>query len=132
MKTIVNTWAIEGSPRVTVDQVRGQVDVAWGHHMPKPNRLLAWLHPDALLARLIAQAKQQAEKRGEAMSSEQKAETIKALTETLAALEAEEVGLIDAMQEQGVAEAQHRLDISPWALLGVREPRGLVKTALVA
>jgi hypothetical protein len=132
LKSVVASWASQGSPNITIDQVRGNVDVSFGFNAPKSHQVLSYLHPDAMLARLIAQAKKQFSTKGEPLTAEQKADQIKHLNDEIAKLELEEVAIIDALQEQGVPEAQHRLSISPWALLGVKEPRGLMKTVLVS
>ncbi|MGE3993218.1 hypothetical protein [Pseudorhodoplanes sp.] len=132
LKVTVNRWASEGEPRVEVDQVKGHVNARWGAAVPASYKIMAWLHRDAMLAKLIEQARKQADTRGTAMSPEAKAENLKALSERLQSLELEEVALIDAMQSQGVPDAVHRLDISPAALLGVKEPKGIMRSALVA
>lgn len=132
LKTMVASWASHGSPNITIDQVRGNVDVSFGFNAPKSHQVLAYLHPEAMLARLVAQARKQFSTKGEPMSAEAKAERLKSLADEIAKLELEEVAIIDTLQERGVPEAQHRLSIAPWALLGVKEPRGLMKTGLVA
>lgn len=132
LKILVNKWASEGEPRLSVDPVRGHVEVGWGFNAPKSNKLAAWLYKDAMLEKLIALAKKQNASKGEALSADEKADRLKAIRENLAALELEEVAIIDHLQENGAPEAQHRLDISPAALLGVKEPKGLMRTELVA
>jgi len=133
LKIIVNKWASEGEPRVTVDQVRGHIEVGFGFDAaPKSHKVLTWLHKDLMLDRLTELAKKQADTRGEALSPEAKAEKLKRLNESLQDLELEEVAIVDTLQLQGNNDVYHRLDISPWALLGVNEPRGLMKSALVS
>jgi hypothetical protein len=132
LKVTVNKWASEGEPRLELDPVKGSIDVSWGFNTPKSHRVLAWLHKDAMLTRLTDMARKQVGSRGEALTPEAKTEALETLRKRLQDLELEEVALIDAMQSQGVTDAQHRLDISPAALLGVREPKGLMKTSLVA
>jgi hypothetical protein len=133
LKEVVRLWAAEGTPKIVVDPVRGHVDVTFGLNVPRPHKIASWMDPDAMLARLIAQAKKQNEKvAGTAMPLEQKKEMLKKLTADLANVELEEVAMVDALQSGGSPDVQHRLNISPWALLGVKEPRGLLKTALVA
>ena len=85
-----------------------------------------------MLERLVAQAKKQNENKGETLSAEEKEDRLRKLADDVFKLELEEVALIDHLQENGAPEAQHRLDVSPAALLGVKEPRGILKTALVA
>jgi hypothetical protein len=132
LKIIVNKWASEGEPHVTVDPYRGDVIAKWGAAVPSSFKIMAWLNRDAMLARLVEQAKRQAASKGEAMTPEQKSDILKSLRERLEAVELEEIALIDTLQEVGMPDAQHRLNVSPAALLGVREPRGMMKTALVA
>ncbi len=128
LKVIVNKWASEGEPRIELDHVKGDVTVGWGFSAPKSNKVLAWIHRDAMLARLIEQTRKQADTRGNAMSPEEKATALEKLTARKFELELEEVALIDIFQEQGQADARLRLDIDPAALLGVREPKGLFRT----
>lgn len=131
LKSLVNTWASQGSPSVTVDPVRGHVDASWGFHPPKPHKIMAWLDTPKMLERLVSQARKQSDAKGGAsMTAEVKEDTLKALTKRLQEIELEEVAIIDTLQAQGVTEAQHRVDVSPWALLGVKEPRGLLKSTL--
>lgn len=131
LKSLVATWASEGSPTVTVDPVRGNAEASWGYHAPKPHKIMTWMDPEGMLARLVAQARKQFTGKGaEAMTAEAKEDAIKSLTARLQELELEEVAIIDALQAAGTADVQHRVDVSPWALLGVREPRGLLKTTL--
>jgi hypothetical protein len=56
---------------------------------------------------------------------------LEALRQRLQETELEEIALIDALRENN-PDVQHRLNVSEAALLGVREPRGLMKTSLVA
>lgn len=125
----MNKWASEGEPRIELDAVKGHVSVSWGFNSPKSNKILAWLHPDRMLERLTALARKQASTRGTAMSPEEKADALEKLAARKFELELEEVALIDIFQEQGHADARHRLDIDPAALLGVKEPKGLYRTA---
>jgi hypothetical protein len=84
-----------------------------------------------MLARLIERAKKQAATKGETMSPEAKSDALETLRKRLQETELEEVALIDALRENN-PDIQHRLNTSEAALLGVVEPRGLVKTSLVA
>lgn len=132
LRVIVNKWASEGEPRIDLDPVKGNVTVGWGFNSPKSNKILAWIHRDALLAQLVAQAKRQYASKGDAMSPEAKSDALKSLHERLQTIELEEVALIDLLIERGEPGIQHRLDISPAALLGVKEPKGIMRSALVA
>ncbi|MGE3991150.1 hypothetical protein [Pseudorhodoplanes sp.] len=132
LKIIVNKWASEGEPRVEVDQAKGHVNARWGAAVPASYKIMAWLHPDVMLEKLVSQARTQADARGTPMSPDQKAEALEALNERLQRFELEEVALIDLLIERGEPGIQHRLDVSPAALLGVREPKGIMRSALVA
>lgn len=132
LKIIVNKWASEGEPRIELDAVKGDVSVGWGFNAPKSNKVLAWIHRDAMLAKLIEQAKRQCATKGDAKSPEQKSSELEALRKRLQDLELEEVALIDFLIERGEPGIQHRLDTSPAALLGVKEPKGIMRSALVA
>jgi hypothetical protein len=57
---------------------------------------------------------------------------LKSLRERLQTAELEEISLVDFLRENGNPDVQHRLNVSDAALLGVHEPKGIVKTSLVA
>jgi hypothetical protein len=122
LKTTVATWAMEGRPHIKINDVKGHVEVGFGLHVPKPHKIAAWADPQAMLAKLVAQAKKQLESKRAPMTPEQKAERLQSLKDALYETERREIAMIDAFIERGEPGVFHRLDIDPAALLGIRVP----------
>lgn len=80
--------------------------------------LTVWLHKDALIAALDAEIMTEADDQN-ALDDVSRAQKVEQIEKDLAAVEAEEAALVWLALDNGLA-VEHRSDISPQALLGVR------------
>jgi hypothetical protein len=119
----INVMAQEGAPRIVTEG--GKVTVHFpdvmqygtpGQAMSAPSgsasRLMAWVHRDALLKRLLAEIK---DEEG-SISSEERPQRVRQTEQHLLALEISEEKLVCHAIAAGL-EVHRRPDCSPWVLL---------------
>jgi hypothetical protein len=126
VRQYVATIAQKGRPQTVSVGSDGKVDLdfkSWDVP-PSAHALLAWLDPQALTKRLVAEIQERQANGGrEVLTAEQRAERIAELTAKLDAAERREVLLVETAIDRDIGGYAFRPDTSIAAFLGVRATR---------
>jgi hypothetical protein len=101
-----------------------KIDFTEAGHMKQPHVYLAWLDPDQMVKRLVAEIKERQAQNGRTpMSEDEKRERASELSAELDKMERRDAALTVAALEAEIPGVTFRADLSIPALLGIRALR---------
>lgn len=114
--------AAKGRPSSAGVTSDGRVNIIFGDggYLPSSVELAAWLHPDAMVARLVAEVGERQSHRGGAMTADEKQERLQSLKVMLDRLERKDAYLTGVAIDRGRTDIAFRPDTEVSAFLGIK------------